>query len=238
MSARGGPWVLVIPVVAVLAAWFWTRPAEEAEPAQAAPVPVDAKEQVEIWTGSLSSLGGEPIGLRLLPLHGESGWGDFDRAVIRKRFGLPEGQAWRLEVEAGAELSGQALAGARVIDAQGVALLTFDEAREAGANEDGPLGKLLAGGGAGGGAEPRDPLLGLFSARAARPGEAPGAILWGRAPGETAELSLEFKLEGKMEPVSASTTLLREQAACGDLPRHIWQLSPGELEALRTPRDG
>jgi len=238
LSVRSGPWLLALPIV-VVGALIWSRPTDELSPASEAPEKLDAAELVEIWTGELAGASGQPVQVRLLPLHGEKLWEEFDRAVLSERFGLGEGAPWRIEFEAEEGEDWERVRGITVTDPSGVALVAFGAACRAEiVMPHGKPGIELANEGRALGSAPRDPLESLLARGSEMSSGRSAAILWGRPPLDGAKLQLRVELPGKIEPQLASTLLLRDELPCQDFPRHIWQLTPSELDTMKIPSDG
>ena len=238
LIVRSGPWLLAFPIVLV-GALIWSRQSDELSPASEAPEKLDAGELVEIWTGELVGPSGQSVQVRLLPLHGEKLWEKFDREVLGGRYDLGEGAPWRIELEAEEGEDWESVRGITVTDPSGVALLAFGEARQDGvATAPGKLGIGLRNEGDRLGADPRDPLESLLARGSAMNSGRFAAILWGRTPIEGANLELQVELPGKIAPQLASTALLRGELPCRDFPRHIWQLTPSELDTMKILSDG
>ncbi len=238
MVVRSGPWLLALPVLTVIGLWLLRAPSPELPPAEEAPSVSDADASIAIWTAEVAGLDGSSLNLRLLPLHGETARAKFDADTLRLRYGLPEGQVWRLDWEpAGGEPLGE-WPRVFISDRGGSALVGFSEAvRLAGQ----PLGKPVNGlpeSGVKKPSGPQDPVLALlFGVEQDSEGRV-GQWLWGRAPDEGAELVWEAGSPGKNGDRHSSSPLLPGVLPCGELPRYLRQILPEHRDSMSSRKDG
>lgn len=130
--------------------------------------------------------GGGVISARLSPLHVDAGRQEFERNSMRERLGLPAGEPWRLSLRLesdGSDAAPLALGAVEVRDEQGVALRSIPSAE--------------------GSQQLADPLRALFVPPAGelQPGQAVDWVLWGRRPGDRAQLAglsgVELRFEAR-----------------------------------------
>ncbi len=199
---------MIVPILTLVVGAIWLaghRPRREPGPTPAVGDPDRAVAGLE---ARLELEGGGELTARVLPLHGDPDRQAFDAEALRRRLGLPPGEAWRLSLSwtgsaeaADGENGGLELGGLGVRDARGPALELLPAA-EAGGPPD-PLRTLLAG---------RRPPL--------HPGQAVDLVLWGRAPAEGAALG------GLRGPEAVESAL---DASGGDLPLGACELRLGDL---------
>ena len=130
---------------------------------------------------------------------------EFQSAAMRERYGLPEGELWRLECAWDGEGSAPIpLRGLSVIDAEGIALRPLDEEVKGGSN---------------------DPLLLLLTRSDARlrAGDSIQVAMWGRAVGTDARVRLD---DGAREIPLVTTDLDLD-----DLPLSFLSLTATGLDA-------
>lgn len=169
---RGGALVhVVLAVLAAALAFTWVRLARSGSSNEAAPRAPghETREFVPGLEGEVR-LGESLLRVRVARRQADPTRAEFDARVLRRRFGLPEGEPFLCLLElAGAEATpgeGIDLAGLRVLDARGVALAPFPRPSAAGPKDVvDPLAVLVA--------PPDLPL---------RSGETVSILLWGRAP--------------------------------------------------------
>jgi len=159
-SGAGGVWFgpALAVVIAVLLIW---KPFES--------VPLDEEVSVAVrphLAGTLELEAGTRLRVSLGPLHEDARRQEFDGPALARRLGLPEGEPWRLRLEAVGASPEAALEGVQVVDGDGACLAPILD------------GVTPAEGAV------QDPLLGLFL-----PQEIAGetsrweVVLWGRPPG-------------------------------------------------------
>jgi hypothetical protein len=161
---RGGPYLLVFPLlVAVATVWWIRRPEGRFEPSRP-PERVDLEATQEVLGGELD-LGGAQLVFWLAPWEPDAERQAFQAQALRARYGLSEGEPWRLRLEwRGGADSAQRLdvASIAIEDTAGPALAPLRLSSDLD-----PLATLLA-----------------PPAQALSPGRALDLCLWGRTPGE------------------------------------------------------
>ncbi|HTF87480.1 MAG TPA: hypothetical protein VK843_03650 [Planctomycetota bacterium] len=164
---RGGPYLMLIPLALSVAAVWWirhpslslvpTRPPARADP--------DATHDV---LGGETQLGGATLAFWLAPSEPDAGRQAFQAKALRSRYGLSEGESWRLRLEwrplEGAKTAGEPasldVGRLSIVDSSGTALAPIRLGRDLD-----PLATLLA--------PPTSPLV---------VGTSLDLFLWGRAP--------------------------------------------------------
>jgi hypothetical protein len=166
------------------------------------PVATAPETPVGTFTAELDA-GGARLVARLAPLHGERGRQEHDATVLAKRFGLPPGEPFRLELHGDpSDVAELASASFTVADARGEVLF--------------PLEALVprATGGV------HDPIAVLLAAPSARVEGARSVMLWGTAPVGAPELVTDGD-------VRSASPLVPDTASCASLPRYLARLDPG-----------
>jgi len=168
-SGAGGVWFgpALAVLVAVLLIW---KPFESATPPEEVLVAAGPR-----LAGTLELSAGSRMRVRLGPLHEDARRQEFDGIALARRLGLPEGEPWRLRLEAVGEAPRAVLEGVQVVDAEGAC-----------------LAPILDGVSPAEGAV-QDPLFGLF--RPSKPSaETPRweVVLWGRPPGAGGRLECSW----------------------------------------------
>ncbi|MEO6709525.1 MAG: hypothetical protein ABIP42_08090 [Planctomycetota bacterium] len=164
---RGGPYLMLIPLALGVAAVWWIRhPSLSLVPTRP-PARVDPDATHDVLGGE-TPLGGATLAFWLAPSEPDAGRQAFQAKALRSRYGLPEGESWRLRLEwrppEGAQTGGKPaeLDAGRlsIVDSAGTALAPIRLGRELD-----PLATLLA--------PPTSPLV---------VGTSLDLFLWGRAP--------------------------------------------------------
>lgn len=173
-----GPAVLLIPFLVGVLGIFWARSRDEGPLGERPPAPQESSvDLVNLWTGELDFSGGRLVA-ELGALHLDPARQEQDARTLASRFGLPDGQPWRLRVRLEAKEKA-------VLDPAHLQLVS-----------DGsvclePLGPIQN--------SPGHPLVPLLAASPRSLGGPSPAdvILWGREPGATARLEGVRGVEGE-----------------------------------------
>ena len=208
----GGPYLLLLPVaLAVGSVWYMGQPPHSVVPT-GPPARVDPESTHDVLGGEVT-LSGASLVFWLAPSKPDPESQAFQSKALRKRYGLPEGELWRLRLE-WRDLQGTAppepdavldLSRLAVEDAMGRALAPLH------------LGRAM------------DPLATLLEppASALVPGRGIDLFLWGRVPGASPRLcGVGPVAEEGPEGTSPCASLKIRPQRSGDLAGPLARLDP------------
>ncbi len=168
-SGAGGVWFgpALAVVIAVLLIWKSFESASPPEEVVVASGPHLAG-TMELETGSR-------MRVSLDPLHEDARRQEFDGLALARQLGLPQGEPWRLSLEAVGDAPEAELEGVQVMDGEGACMAPILDGVSA---AEGSV---------------QDPLLGLFHPQGPS-GETPRweVVLWGRPPGAGGRLECSW----------------------------------------------
>ncbi len=207
--AQALSWLLLVPALVLVAAATFLAVRGESGRAAAPLAETKSSDAVRVFTVEFDhgEHGEQRVLVRLGPLHGEAPLQAHEAEVLARRFALPSGEPWRLELSG---LEAVRVDGAAVEDGRGQALAPLadwlNESREPGAI---------------------DPLRALLGAGGARLADGTRSILlWGRPPEGEPELAVDFGSGAR-----TTCALVPEEVACGSLPRHLARLGAQPADA-------
>jgi len=211
---RGGPFLLLIPLLLAIATVWWIRRADDPGMPTRPPARTDPDSTHEVLGGELE-IAGAQLAFWLAPWEPDPLRQAFQARALRTRYGLDAGEPWRLRLEWRAAQPAAATA-ASSID---TSLLAIEDERGRALE---PL-RLE---------RPMDPLAALLAppAQSLTPGSALDLCLWGRAPAAQARLVGPASVEGALDVQLAARPL-----RLGDRVGPMARLDPAAAATLHAP---
>lgn len=177
------PWFLIAALGLLVGAGAYAYLRRSAGAPYLPPAAGDPEQPVQVWRGEMTLAAGGRLVAEVAPLHADAGRQAFETASLRRKFARSDGEPWRVRLrrEPASDANATADSGADAAaivelealtlhDTRGLAAAALELPKLDGALQD-PVWSLF-----------RAPQGGLASAQAA------DLVLWGRAPGDRAEL--------------------------------------------------